>query len=1210
MMFCRFYGSLGFVIATVLAGRAAEDLPSVVKEELFYKGPSVFSTQPSSQTTLMQSVDRFGPVGIGIELHPPAFVMKVKNVEPGSPAEATGKLKAGQIIETINGQTLRDIDPRIQLGGIIAEVEAKDGHVVLAVRDGETGPLSHVTVTIPVLGAYSKTWPLDCPKSDKIVRSLADRLIAEGWDGGIGLNGPRMLFLLSTGEEKDLEVVRGWIKKTVEKSANYGEGNLAYQWHVGWGAPALAEYYLRTGDASVLPLMKQIAAAVRKTMYHDGWAGRGLAGHHMGIAGTSTLTFLLLAKQCGVEMDEGMLQAALQHYYRFAGKGTNPYMDMHPEVTFTDNGRNAMLAYAMKAAAALLPDDKNDIYEQASDIAAMHSFYSTSYMLHGHTGGGIGEVWRSAAMGLMCEKKPAQYRDFMNSRAWWYDLSRRYDGSFGVLGGGAYDTKSAEWNGPTIGLTYTAPRKQLCIFGAPRSKFAKYYTIPERPWGTAADDDFLKIEAAADDNRDIKNYDFETIAADSGLPFNRMLAADHLSDELLMEYARHPQHMFRTTVADRIYRDQRFHLIPVLLRSSDARVRYVGAYAMKHPRVSSIPANCDPGFPMEKMTDVIKERLYEMLEDPKESWFVADHILGLISQRDAEELAPHMDPIIHFLGHDEQWLNQSALSAIIPLAVDKRYSAKALAAIVEHVPNFIRKPNALKALAEKLKDAEPEMQTEGLAALGAIYLAYPGKNANPPGGLHPASSAWYLDSLAETISVIPGGLEKLYEVSRMRYPDAALSHRDSFLRSADLNKAEDRLQKVVSEAILNDLIPEFIAKNRRQLLADAAGEKLQDAVSTLGGSGWREGLSDLYSKAGIKDFDWHHFGPARDQIKWDYFTFDPEEKLNWAGDSSRYRKITMPAGMENWMAVDFDAKKTGWREGRAPFASIDGKLIPQAKDCFASFCRCSDQPNTLWEKEVLLLRGVMNVPEIKAGHRYRFLLGGRAHVGSGDGYEIYFDGKKMFESPEGTGRRVGELPKGYLLPQAMMKELSGQEVMVAVKTFWRKHPRSGEKRGYITVFMEEMKLPPIQEMIGAALKSAPMLSAEWQSLQYPDVVQDDPDEGKFKYDGKFIANNNVVGEWTVIDQVASIEDFTADRKPAKIDPRKMPFKELILQDNGETGGQMIWSGDVLMDLDGGQALAMRVKKVGDAAYLFVEVGGFDAKNGPDWKPVQMVLKRK
>ena len=36
----------------------------------------------------------------------------------------------------------------------------------------------------------------------------------------------------------------------------------------------------------------------------------------MGLAGTGTLTFLLLAKQCGVDVDEDMLQSALQHYYR------------------------------------------------------------------------------------------------------------------------------------------------------------------------------------------------------------------------------------------------------------------------------------------------------------------------------------------------------------------------------------------------------------------------------------------------------------------------------------------------------------------------------------------------------------------------------------------------------------------------------------------------------------------------------------------------------------------------------------------------------------------------------------------------------------------------------------------------------------------------------------------------------------------------------
>ena len=65
---------------------------------------------------------------------------------------------------------------------------------------------------------------------------------------------------------------------------------------------------------------------------------------------------------------------------------------------------------------------------------AVKSFYSTSWMLHGHTGGGIGEIWRSAAMGLMDDKKPLKYREFMDNRQWFYELSRRFDGSMGIVG--------------------------------------------------------------------------------------------------------------------------------------------------------------------------------------------------------------------------------------------------------------------------------------------------------------------------------------------------------------------------------------------------------------------------------------------------------------------------------------------------------------------------------------------------------------------------------------------------------------------------------------------------------------------------------------------------------------------------------------------------------------------------------------------------------
>ena len=70
---------------------------SAAEDGSFYQGPGVFSTRPS-ETKSLQTIKRFGPVGMGIDLVQPAFVMKIHSIEEGSPAALTGKLETGQII--------------------------------------------------------------------------------------------------------------------------------------------------------------------------------------------------------------------------------------------------------------------------------------------------------------------------------------------------------------------------------------------------------------------------------------------------------------------------------------------------------------------------------------------------------------------------------------------------------------------------------------------------------------------------------------------------------------------------------------------------------------------------------------------------------------------------------------------------------------------------------------------------------------------------------------------------------------------------------------------------------------------------------------------------------------------------------------------------------------------------------------------------------
>ena len=62
----------------------------------YYKEPPLFSKRPDEKKSSFL-LERFGPVGMSLELIQPAFTMRIKAIEPGSPASQTN-LKAGQII--------------------------------------------------------------------------------------------------------------------------------------------------------------------------------------------------------------------------------------------------------------------------------------------------------------------------------------------------------------------------------------------------------------------------------------------------------------------------------------------------------------------------------------------------------------------------------------------------------------------------------------------------------------------------------------------------------------------------------------------------------------------------------------------------------------------------------------------------------------------------------------------------------------------------------------------------------------------------------------------------------------------------------------------------------------------------------------------------------------------------------------------------------
>jgi len=810
-------------------------------------------------------------------------------------------------------------------------------------------------------------------------------------------------------------------------------------------------------------------------------------------------------------------------------------------------------------------------------------------------------------MGLLNEKKPAHYREFMETRTWWYDLSRRHDGSFGILGGGpGYDKES--W-GMAMGLTYTAPRKKLCIFGAPRSKYAKDYSIPARPWGNAADDAFYSLDAAKDEKGNIADLSGEKMATDSALPLHRKVSEGPASDEFILQHARHPEQGIRQAAASALEKYERFHLLPKLLGDRDPRVRQAGLMAIKTPHRRG-HGGLDAGISEEHFTKEIRSILFNMINDPKESWYVVDRALAILSMAPAEEIAEHIDRLAYWLNQDEWWHREAALKPLIVVAGDKRYYQKVLPILGKTLPDSIRAGTIrpLVSYGDPLKQAEPEVQKAICDMLGEVYLKYPGKNANPPGGVHPVySERNMLSTLAGALASIPGGKEKLFAVARQRSPNSSLPHQNVFLAQADLSAYGDDMQSALKSLIEEQLIPAYIGSNWKSLKAfEASAEK----------SGWgqMDGLLGLYTRAGTTDYNWQVHGPKRGEMKWHYTSFNPPEKWVLADDRmGRYRDVSFPDGLDNWFALDFDPAKAGWKQGLAPFGSANGELsIPPGakKDCSLPFCGCGEPVNTLWEKDVLLMRGKFKFPKMQEGNCYRLLHGGISHVGSGGGYRVYVNGKLFIENKTGVDRRGGGVPIGQSVAKIWWDEFNKEEVDIAVISFMKNHPRTKAYGGNIMISMETMKTPPLgDDALARSAAMIPMMSSAWQALQDPAKTNTEPDEGKFRYDGKFVANTKLIGAWTAIDQVAGIDIFVPGEQQAE--RFRPPFGIITFKDGGKTDSAMrIWSGETLMDLSKYQAMKTATKTIAGNTYLFIETGGFSTRHPGGWTSPWVVLKRK
>lgn len=357
-------------------------------------------------------------------------------------------------------------DARVSLAKAITAAEAsEDGILSLKVYDGEQ--TKDVAVELKKFPAYANSAPFNCEKSEMILKEGCEALVKRG----VGrpsitahING---LALLAAGEKSYMEEVEKLAKATVKNP--YGPQIGLACWHYSFANIFLTEYYLITGDRSVLPEIRRMTTLLVKGQGPMGTWGHTFAEYDkdrlrgygaVNAAGLPVSISLVLARECGLNLkglDEAIEESST-FFRRHVGIGAIPYGDGPPNLQFghDDNGKNSAAAILF----SLLGDEKSTRYYARTALAC----YGRDRE-QGHTGNFWNMLWSMPAVSL---GGPQATGAWMEQFSWYYDLARDADYRFSYQGypSERRNSSTSKWKcaGAYL-LHFAAPKKNLRILG-------------------------------------------------------------------------------------------------------------------------------------------------------------------------------------------------------------------------------------------------------------------------------------------------------------------------------------------------------------------------------------------------------------------------------------------------------------------------------------------------------------------------------------------------------------------------------------------------------------------------------------------------------------------------------------------------------------------------------------------------------------------------
>jgi len=398
----------------------------------------------------------FGPTGAwGIVYE---NILVVQSIRPGSPAD--GVLLAGDLIVGAMGELFPPArDARKALGPAIGKAQTRGNGGKLALVVLRRGGAGIATVPLEVTGDFGPQWPYDCAKSEAILEKACRYVAARTRPPGfLSLNA---LLMLASGKPEHMDFARRGAYAI--KAPDITRERVS-AWGLAYNGVFLAEYYLATGDSTVLKDLDLIARhlalgqSTAGTWTH-GTTRIGESGYGpVNSVGAVAFAALVLAEECGIGGLRPALAKSEKFFASYAGRGWIPYGDHIPAGRYhSDNGKNSTAAVAFW----ILGGYDEVVTELAAPVCTAWAFREG-----GHTGPFFSHTW--GPLGAVHASK-ADFRVFMDKQRWFYEMVRTDDGGF-VNHGQGYGPPSSTTGG--MAMCFALPKRSLRILGGAKSVFA------------------------------------------------------------------------------------------------------------------------------------------------------------------------------------------------------------------------------------------------------------------------------------------------------------------------------------------------------------------------------------------------------------------------------------------------------------------------------------------------------------------------------------------------------------------------------------------------------------------------------------------------------------------------------------------------------------------------------------------------------------------